>query len=91
MSTTSQSERTAQFFEIERDKLVDQITNVTSRIRPCTLNLTRWLQSFEELLLSTNVLNRNLEEVLGMTREYETIAALWKNFHELIKSKPDGS
>jgi DASH complex subunit DAD1 len=45
------------------------------------------LQGFEELLASTNVLNRKLEEVLGMTREYETIAALWNSFHELMRNQ----
>jgi len=40
---------------------------------------------FEELLSSTNVLNRKLEDVLGMTREYETIAALWRSFYELMR------
>ncbi|KZP31430.1 DASH outer kinetochore protein [Athelia psychrophila] len=42
---------------------------------------------FEELLSSSNNLNRKLEEVLGMTREYETIAALWKSFHELMRGQ----
>ncbi|KAF8073609.1 DASH complex subunit Dad1-domain-containing protein [Lyophyllum atratum] len=40
---------------------------------------------FEELLSSTNVLNRKLEEVVGMTKEYETIAALWKSFYQLMR------
>ncbi|KAI0826881.1 hypothetical protein BC628DRAFT_1516357 [Trametes gibbosa] len=44
---------------------------------------------FEELLLSSNNLNRKLEEVLGMTREYETIAALWQSFHELMRGHHD--
>jgi DASH complex subunit DAD1 len=30
------------------------------------------------------VLNRKLEEVLGMTKEYETIAALWLSFYQLM-------
>ncbi|KAN0087749.1 DASH complex subunit Dad1 domain containing protein [Tylopilus felleus] len=42
---------------------------------------------FEELLSSSNVLNRKLEEVLGMTREYETIASLWQSFHDLMRSQ----
>jgi len=45
---------------------------------------------FEELLSSSNVLNRKLEEVLGMTREYETIAALWSSFHELMQGQRAG-
>ncbi|KAI0284015.1 hypothetical protein BGY98DRAFT_1087702 [Russula aff. rugulosa BPL654] len=44
---------------------------------------------FEELLSSSNVLNRRLEEVLGMTREYDTIASLWGSFHELMKGQKD--
>ncbi|KAG1743348.1 uncharacterized protein EDB91DRAFT_1051398 [Suillus paluster] len=44
---------------------------------------------FEDLLSSSNVLNRKLEEVLGMTREYETIASLWQSFHELMRGQRD--
>ncbi|KAN0123445.1 hypothetical protein V8E52_002777 [Russula decolorans] len=44
---------------------------------------------FEELLSSNNFLNRRLEEVLGMTREYDTIASLWGSFHELMKGQKD--
>ncbi|KAJ7134423.1 DASH complex subunit Dad1-domain-containing protein [Mycena epipterygia] len=40
---------------------------------------------FEELLSSTNGLNRKLEEVLGMTKEYTTIAALWSSFYQLMR------
>jgi len=42
---------------------------------------------FEELLSSSNVLNRKLEEVLGMTREYQTISLLWQSFHELMRGQ----
>lgn len=42
---------------------------------------------FEELLSSSNILNRKLEEVLGMTREYDSIADLWARFHELMKGQ----
>ncbi|PPR00449.1 hypothetical protein CVT24_004510 [Panaeolus cyanescens] len=40
---------------------------------------------FEELLSSTNGLNRKLEEVLGMTKEYDTIASLWHSFYQLMR------
>jgi DASH complex subunit DAD1 len=30
-------------------------------------------------------MNRKLEEVLGMTREYDTIAALWQSFYQLMR------
>lgn len=43
-------------------------------------------QGFEELLSSTNGLNRKLEEVLGMTKEYETIASLWHSFYQLMSA-----
>lgn len=53
-------------------------------IRPYTA------QGFEELLSSTNGLNRKLEEVLGMTKGYDTIAALWEGFYHLMRnSEPD--
>lgn len=29
-------------------------------------------------------MNRKLEEVLGMTKEYDTIAALWLRFYQLM-------
>jgi len=46
---------------------------------------------FEELLSSTNVLNRKLEEILGMTKEYSTIAELWSSFYRLMqKSGQEG-
>jgi len=41
---------------------------------------------FDELLSATNGLNRKLEEVLGMTKEYATIAALWSSFYQLMRS-----
>ena len=37
------------------------------------------------------MLNRKLEEVLGMTKEYDTIAALWLSFYQLMhNSGQDG-
>ncbi|KAK0201749.1 DASH complex subunit Dad1-domain-containing protein [Desarmillaria ectypa] len=45
---------------------------------------------FEDLLSSTNGLNRKLEEVLGMTKEYDTIAALWNSFYELMRQSDVG-
>lgn len=48
----------------------------------------KW-QGFEELLPLSNQLNRKLEEVLGMTREYETIASLWHSFHTLMRNQKE--
>ncbi|KAK7048206.1 hypothetical protein R3P38DRAFT_2867981 [Favolaschia claudopus] len=48
--------------------------------------LTREIVSdFDALLSSTNSLNRKLEEIQGMTKEYPTIAALWHSFYELMQ------
>jgi len=44
---------------------------------------------FEELLSSSNILNRKLEEVLGITRDYDAIAGLWGRFHEMMKGQKD--
>lgn len=46
-------------------------------------------QGFEVLLSSTNLLNRKLEEVHGMTKEYQTIASLWSSFHDLMRIQGD--
>jgi hypothetical protein len=48
------------------------------------------LKGFEDLLSSTNGLNRKLEEVLGMTREYETISSLWGSFYQLMRNSDAG-
>ncbi|THH03866.1 hypothetical protein EW145_g5950 [Phellinidium pouzarii] len=42
---------------------------------------------FEHLLTASNLLNRKLEEVLGMTKEYDTISALWSRFHALMRAQ----
>ncbi|KAF7365419.1 F-box domain-containing protein [Mycena venus] len=54
--------------------------------------LTREITSdFEALLLSSNTLNRKLEEIHGMTKEYSTIADLWSSFYQLMqKSGQEG-
>jgi len=44
---------------------------------------------FESLLSQANVLNRKMEEVLGMTKEYDTIASLWNRFHQLMRGQSD--
>jgi DASH complex subunit DAD1 len=91
------------FFDRERDKLTGEIATVcsfpflaianvsSSHHRPHDNHepLSFLPQGFEELLSSSNILNRKLEEVLGMTREYDTIAGLWGNFQELMKGQKD--
>jgi DASH complex subunit DAD1 len=72
------------FFDRERDRLAREITTVRNG-RDSAEAESDFIQGFEDLLSSTNVLNRKLEEVLGMTKEYHTIAALWQTFHELMR------
>lgn len=85
-------EEESTFFDKERDRLTAEISSVSPRslrnIR-CRLTRTTRPQGFEELLSSSNNLNRKLEEVLGITRDYETIAALWHSFHELMRGHRD--
>ncbi|KAJ9098549.1 hypothetical protein QFC19_006317 [Naganishia cerealis] len=42
---------------------------------------------FEDLLSSANVLNRKLEEVFGVGKEFQTVANLWGQFNELIREQ----
>ncbi|KAJ9115130.1 hypothetical protein QFC22_005460 [Naganishia vaughanmartiniae] len=44
---------------------------------------------FEELLSSANVLNRKLEEVFGVGKEFQTVANLWGQFNTLIRDQKD--
>lgn len=47
-------------------------------------------RDFEELLSSTNMLSRKLEDALGMRKELEPITNLWESFYELMKEQqPD--
>ncbi|KAG8925006.1 hypothetical protein FRC03_006199 [Tulasnella sp. 419] len=42
---------------------------------------------FEELLSQNNVLNRQLEQVYGVGRDFTTVAALWGRFQDLMKTQ----
>ncbi|KAF7291721.1 F-box domain-containing protein [Mycena chlorophos] len=53
--------------------------------------LTREIKAdFDTVLSSTNTLNRKLEEVIGMTKEYSTIADLWSSFYQLMRDTGTG-
>lgn len=80
----SQHDEDNSFFERERDRLAREITSVCPRYTSAVPLTDPLLKGFEELLSSTNGLNRKLEEVLGMTREYDTIASLWQSFYQLM-------
>ncbi|EIW67450.1 DASH complex subunit DAD1 [Tremella mesenterica] len=43
--------------------------------------------AFEELMTHTNVLNRKLEEVFGVGKEFTTVASLWGKFNALIREQ----
>lgn len=45
------------------------------------------MQGFEELMTHTNVLNRKLEEVYGVGKEFTTVADLWGKFNALIREQ----
>ncbi|KAL1748398.1 DASH complex subunit Dad1-domain-containing protein [Schizophyllum fasciatum] len=47
--------------------------------------------SLESLLSTTNGLNRHLEEALGMTKEYDTVATLWGAFHDMMRGPDAGN
>ena len=86
------TEEDGSFFERERERLIGEITAVSAYLNAaCTLfeHLCGIFKGFEQLLPSTNSLNRKMEEVLGMTREYETIAALWQSFHLLMRRQKE--
>ncbi|ORY35377.1 DASH complex subunit Dad1-domain-containing protein [Naematelia encephala] len=42
---------------------------------------------FEELMTHANVLNRKLEEVYGVGKEFTTVAKLWGRFSALIRDQ----
>lgn len=79
------------FFERERDRLSREITSVSLAACSTLCIGILSIQGFEELLSSTNVLNRKLEEVLGMSKEYTTIASLWHTFHRLMQNSSQDS
>lgn len=45
------------------------------------------IQNFEEVLGNTNNLNRKLEEVHGVGKEFTTVAELWGKFSDLISNQ----
>ncbi|KAG8916198.1 hypothetical protein FRC01_003302 [Tulasnella sp. 417] len=48
---------------------------------------TQIAAAFEDLLSQSNVLNRQLEQVAGVGRDFETVAALWGRFQDLMKEQ----
>lgn len=87
------------FFEREKERLIEEISSVSAvstwkvsakfRRRQGAANQRCLidLQNFEEVMTHTNVLNRKLEEVYGVGKEFKTVAALWGKFNEFIRNQ----
>ncbi|KAL7422305.1 Dolichyl-diphosphooligosaccharide-protein glycosyltransferase subunit dad1 [Cryptotrichosporon argae] len=43
--------------------------------------------NFEDLMTHTNVLNRKLEEIHGVGKDFTTVAQLWGRFSALIREQ----
>jgi len=65
----------AGFFDRERDRLIEEISTVSHPLLKSQVRAD--IQSFEGLMAHTNVLNRKLEEVHGVGKEFTTVADLW--------------
>ncbi|KAI9774001.1 MAG: hypothetical protein M1839_001953 [Geoglossum umbratile] len=82
------------YFEQQRDALVSEIALVTqTRLFPRVLNarigLIRSPQSLEHVLMNINKLNRNLEGVLAVGKEFDSVEALWSQFEGVMAKDGD--
>jgi len=90
MSASHPTEEEQNFFEKERERHSKDIVHVSSHLLPKFGDVLTHTQDFEELISSTNMLNRKLEDVVGMKKEIDPIADLWSSFYELMREqKPD--
>lgn len=66
------------FFEREKARLIEEISTVWSSL-VYLLKDWRWLgtKNFEELMGNMNTLNRTLEQVYGVGREFTMVSSLW--------------
>lgn len=91
MNASHPPEEEPSFFERERARLSNEIARVSlvHYIVSVYAHIFK-TQDFEELISSTNMLNRKLEDVVGMRREIDPIADLWGSFYQLMREqKPD--
>jgi hypothetical protein len=66
------------FFEREKARLIEEIGIVSlAGLIDISLSDCPTTQGFEDLLGSANTLNRKLEEVFGVGKEFQTVADLW--------------
>ena len=38
----------------------------------------------EQIITNMNQLNRNLESVLSVGKEFESVSTLWRSFHDVV-------
>ena len=76
------------FYEVERERLVGEIAKVLLSYCGCA-HLSDYFatQGVEQLLSSSNDLNRTHDDSLGMMREYRNLAQLWGSFQGLAKTQ----
>ena len=92
MNASHPAEEERSFFKKEREQLSNEISRVGKGLLASYRLLIEQCstQDFEELISSTNMLNRKLEDVVGMRKEIDPIADLWSSFYQLMKEqKPD--
>ena len=77
------------WFDREKERLVKEIAHVRGCLWCTTTPYSQIpAQEFEQALNNSNMLGRRLEEVLGVGKEFKTIAALWGVFGNIV-GKPD--
>lgn len=90
MNVSHAPEDERSFFERERERLSNDIARVRMPHVSAYAHTSTKIQDFEELISSTNMLNRKLEDVVGMRKEIDPIADLWSSFYQLMREqKPD--
>lgn len=74
------------WFEKEKERLSREIAGV--RVASSASIILTYAQEFEQALNNSNMLGRRLEEVLGVGKEFKTIAALWGVFGNIVGTRP---
>jgi len=41
-------------------------------------------QSMEQIITNMNLLNRSIEGVIAVGKEFESVSTLWRSFHEVL-------
>ncbi|RKP26068.1 DASH complex subunit Dad1 [Syncephalis pseudoplumigaleata] len=62
-------------FERERDNLINEIAQASAR------------SSMEQVIASMNLLNKNLDNIVTLGRDFEHISELWANFRNSVEGQ----